>query len=877
MTLRTRILLLTLLTMAILLGLLFVGSRAVLLDHFQSIEHDAARAAADRIPALIEDRIASIDKSVADWSSWDDMYKHLGDRGKEFAESNFNENSLRNLDMDLAIVLDAQGKPVWSAGFDAKGVYTEAPKALVDRLQSPETSRRLAESGVTSGLVYVGREHYLIAARRVLPGDGEGKPRGVLAFGRAQRQPRVDQLRALSQVKFDFCSPVQDDLDPTDFEAVARLRTSPIETIVVAGNAESNLAYSLVPDIDGDYGVLIRATIPHGAVAQSSVVVKHVGTALLAALLVMCFGMMFVIRGTVLSRLERLAAGLRVAAERGESRVPVEGTDELATVARSINATLAALYASRQQLAESEAYFRGMADFSPLGIFYADETGGILYVNRVYLRICGLREKAVYDSGWLDSVHPSDHEQVRNAWYEAVHANKPYSAKYRLKRGDEVAWVSVNAAPIDSGDGRRCYVGTMDDITMDREAEDQLKSATKAAQAASQAKSDFLANMSHEIRTPMTAILGYADLLFDDSLPLDQRQEYLGTMRRNGEHLLGIINDILDISKIEAGKMTVEQIECAPAQLVADVGELFRARALEKGLTLEVKQLTQVPAKIKSDPTRLRQVLINLVGNAVKFTQTGSVRLELSAEAGESPMVRVDVIDTGIGLTTEQVNRLFQPFSQSDTSMSRKYGGTGLGLAICKKLAELLGGGVEVVSKPGAGSTFSVRVPAVEIPVEPRADQPAITDPAQALQMPAASKPQPAPEKLHARILLAEDGPDNQRLISFHLKRAGAHVEIAENGRVAIDKFHAALGAGTPFDLIFMDMQMPELDGYEASARLRALGVRTPIIALTAHAMPEDRAKCLAAGCDDYTTKPIDRAVLLTIAAKWAAPRSAAA
>jgi len=363
----------------------------------------------------------------------------------------------------------------------------------------------------------------------------------------------------------------------------------------------------------------------------------------------------------------------------------------------------------------------------------------------------------------------------------------------------------------------------------------------------------------------MTAILGYADLL-RDRLTDRQDLEAIDTIRRNGDYLLALINDILDLSKIESGRLDVECIPCSPAQVVADVIGLVRTRADEKQLTLAVDFEGPIPKEIKSDPFRLRQVLVNLVGNAVKFTSSGGVRVVVrfvQPNAGMAPgktgVLHFDVIDTGIGMTDEQKDRLFQPFSQADASMTRKYGGTGLGLAISKRLTDMLGGDISVTSQLGKGSTFRLSLPVLHFPALELVER--------SNEMMFARSPGPTPPpdeiKLNCRILLAEDGPDNRRLLQFILQRAGAAVTIAENGQIAMELAMAAEIERQPFSVVLMDMQMPVLDGYGATELLRSLGYQRPIIALTAHAMTGDREKCLKAGCTDYATKPINRQRLL--------------
>jgi signal transduction histidine kinase/ActR/RegA family two-component response regulator len=404
-----------------------------------------------------------------------------------------------------------------------------------------------------------------------------------------------------------------------------------------------------------------------------------------------------------------------------------------------------------------------------------------------------------------------------------------------------------------------------------------LDRAMHAARAADAAKSQFLANMSHEIRTPMAAIIGYADLLRDPGQPAESRAEFAATIRRNGEHLLAIINDILDLSKVEAGQLCVERVAVSPVQLIEDVRSLMSVRAHEKGITLAVAYRFPLPSSIRTDPLRLRQILVNLVGNAIKFTNEGGVTITVGLDGADTsePRLRLDVQDTGIGIPAEQAGRLFRPFVQGDDTMSRRFGGTGLGLTIARRLAGLLGGDITLRSEPGKGSTFTATIATGPLDAAGMVDRlpGGIGD----MRSPFGAV-EGVPQQLRARVLLAEDGEDNQRLICHHLRRAGVEVSVACDGREAVRLAAEAQGSEAPFDLVLMDMQMPELDGYAATRLLRQRGFRGPIVALTAHAMEGDRERCLEAGCDSYAAKPIARDDLLRIVHRWTggARRSAA-
>jgi PAS domain S-box-containing protein len=396
--------------------------------------------------------------------------------------------------------------------------------------------------------------------------------------------------------------------------------------------------------------------------------------------------------------------------------------------------------------------------------------------------------------------------------------------------------------------------GMIQDITERHMVDVQLLRAKEVAEAANIAKSEFLANMSHEIRTPMTAIVGFADMMLRNQPGALDPAECVQTIRRNAAHLLELINEILDLSKIEAGQMTTERIRCDLLQLLAEVALLMRSRAAQRTLQFKVSFSGGIPRYIRTDALRLRQILVNLLGNAIKFTNSGTVELSVGCENSPgSSVLRINVRDSGIGMTAEQLGRIFEPFTQGEQSTTRRYGGTGLGLTISRKLARFLGGDISVTSVLGVGSDFAVWIDGGLLE-----EGDMIVGLTEATLPPIASTNPSAEIPIHGRILLVEDGRDNQRLISTHLKMAGADVVIAENGQIAVDLFKSET-----FDLVLMDMQMPVMNGYTATRELRRRGFKLPIIALTAYAMAEDRVECMACGCTDYLTKPVERQVLL--------------
>ena len=459
-------------------------------------------------------------------------------------------------------------------------------------------------------------------------------------------------------------------------------------------------------------------------------------------------------------------------------------------------------------------------------------------------------------------VHPEDRRffsvESRRANIERLYFNEEYRV---LHPDGNYRWINSRGRGTVQPDGEVLWHGFMLDIDDLKRADDQLRlhsrtleqsvrslnEAKLQAELAVKARGQFLANMSHEIRTPLTAVLGFADIL-DESIHDAEDREALTVIKQNGRHLLRIINDILDLSKIEAGRMELDLKSFDPAQEIRDVVKLMRPRLTDGSLRLVHAIDDDVPSRIEGDPTRLRQILLNLVGNAIKFTERGEVKLRAAVKHPEPQQLIVEVIDTGIGVDPAEVERLFEAFHQADSSTSRLYGGTGLGLTISRHLAEFMGGTLTVGSRSGGGSRFRLTLPLQ------RAGE---LEPAREIE------PAPLPERLEARILLAEDNHTNQRIVEVILGKLGCRVDMADDGQAALEMERAAREEGRPYDAILMDIQMPVMDGLAATRALRAAGQRLPIIALTAHALEEDRRRCFEAGCDEHVSKPIDRAELL--------------
>ncbi|MFP4598212.1 MAG: response regulator [Persicimonas sp.] len=511
------------------------------------------------------------------------------------------------------------------------------------------------------------------------------------------------------------------------------------------------------------------------------------------------------------------------------------------------------------------AGLRRLLDSTAEGIYQLDMSGRCVFCNAACVRLLGYdsadeligqrMHELIHHTRRDGSAHPRSACEI----YRAFQEGREIHAQDEILWRKDGTWFDVEywSYPLVQGGERVGSVVTFVDDTDRKRNEDelrrrteQLEQAKREADAANRTKSDFLANMSHEIRTPMTAILGYADILLSHLDDPDDRQ-CVETIKRNGKFLVDIINDILDLSKIEAGKLEVERERVAPDELVAEICSLMHVRASEKQLPLLIDYEGELPETIETDPTRLRQVLVNLVGNAIKFTDEGSVRLEVGFVDGAEPRLRFQVIDTGIGIGEQQRETLFEPFSQADSSVTRDFGGTGLGLTISSRLVDSLGGEITVDSTLGEGSTFAMTVGCGALDGVP------MVEPRLGITRSEVSDREPA-RCLNRRVLVVDDRHDIRYLARYFIEQAGGLVEACSNGKEALERVAQAEASGEGFDAIVMDMQMPVMDGYEACKRLRRAGFARPILALTAAAMRGDREKCLCAGCDAHVSKPID-------------------
>lgn len=528
---------------------------------------------------------------------------------------------------------------------------------------------------------------------------------------------------------------------------------------------------------------------------------------------------------------------------------------------------------AQQALAESEERMRLAARLAGFGTYYGDLSDGAFSWSPEMRRIFGI-EDAEAVPGRLEALLGPVHEQDRARAVRALRKTvEPDSRgrlrhEFRIRVGTEIRWILIQGRTVfRKGPPRRAsrVAGVVIDITQQHYFEEELEAARQMADAANEAKSQFLASMSHEIRTPMTAILGFAEVLrarLDD----DDARACVQTIMDNGKHLCELLDDILDLEKVEAGRHEPQLTDVDVVSLLVDVRSLMSVRADEKNLDLALEILGEVPRLVRTDGRFLRQILLNLIGNAIKFTLDGSITVTCQCLVADA-VLEIAVADTGIGISAEDQTLLFQPFSQLDTSLTRSPSGTGLGLAISRSLVETLDGEIRCESTPGQGSVFRVRVP-----TGPLEDAVWIA-PAAVISDHDGAALDDLP-RLSGRILVADDRREMRYLIREFIESAGGEIESADNGLAALEKWEQRRGTERAFDAVIMDIQMPVMDGLETTRRLRNGGFTGPILALTATVTQRDIERCFAAGCDDVLFKPIDRRDLLTKLTAAAAARA---
>ncbi len=747
MSLRNKTLLSISMVTIILITLLYATSQAILLTSFAELEEQKTQEHVERALNALVNEINALEQTARDYAIWDDTYAFMNDYNEAYLTSNYRNEAFIYNRLNLVALLGTDGEPRFIRFFDID-TQTELPlppnlQAFLQRL-SDHTLFPDSEKHALKGLLRLPDDPLLIAVQPILPGAENDLSRGFLVMGRLLNPSQIEQLAQITRLSLTVVA-YHDDLLPSTVEQMP-FRTSmgspmyvqPLNGNVIAG-------YSVLEDIYGHASLLLQVNVDRSIYQQGQETIHYILVSLLLVSVVLGIGTVFFIERAVLSRLLRLHSAVDMIRQLATpaARVAVQGKDEIASLALSINTMLISLEHAQQQAFQSEKRYRHLVEHAPDAIaIYRD--GAIEFINPAGLALFGaVSADQLLGKSLLDFVPPESQAMLREQLEPGVLRERPsllpIGGVMRLDGSERDVEISVT--PFCDQDQQAMQV-ILHDITVRRQAEQALYWAKEAAEEASRSKSQFLANMTHELRTPLTTILGYSELLkgdvqdlgYTDLLPDIER------IHRAGMYLLALISDVLDLSKIESGKMDVYLEAFDLEDLADEVLTMVQPLVEKNGNQLRVYLDDQVPI-IRSDLTKVRQILFNLLSNAAKFTQDGTVTFRISIqkslplstddlsvngsatlrEVPNTTVMLLEVADTGIGMTGEQLQKLFQEFVQGDASTTRKYGGTGLGLALCQRLVTLMGGTIRVESEPGVGSTFQVCLPVdvVDIDREP--------------------------------------------------------------------------------------------------------------------------------------------------------------
>jgi PAS domain S-box-containing protein len=887
MNLRKKTLIVIGATLICLIIILYATSQMVLLRSFSEIENKNTHQDMERALAALSMEMTGLRNTTAYWAVKDDTYAFIDDANPEYIQTSTANGLLANetfseLRVNLVMFIGSYGQTVYDRSFDLN-LRKEIPRphGLLEQLSlygfCPGC---LDKQSNYAGLILLNDGPMEIVSHPIMPANKSGQSRGRLVMGRYLDSGEVSKLGAITHLNLTIFR-LDDAHLPLDFKE-ARSQLSDRSPVIVKALDEDTIAgYGLLRDIYGSPILILRVDEPrdiymHGQMGMRYFIVLFS----LAGLIIVALTLFYMDR-SVLSGLTRLSAGVSRIGEVSDlsARMPPAGEDELGRLSAAINDMLAALENAQTELRKSEERYRAVVEDQTELIcrFYPD--GSLTFANEALYRYLANGKENLIGRN-LFVLFPEIEEEIRAYLGSLDRENAVAIIESHRNRSAGEVWLHWTCRAISDDYGtvaelqlvgrditerkkaeeevRRLNEG-LEDRVMERTrqleaANEELQKAKDAAEAAARAKAEFMANMSHEIRTPMNAVIGMTGILLDTELTPEQR-DCAETIKIGGETLLTIINDILDFSKIEEGKMSLESQPFDLRSLIDGAIDLVEVKAAEKGLSVSYIVDENTPSFLMVDPTRLRQILANLLGNAVKFTGHGEVLVRVDSRPMELDgiyEIHFAIKDTGIGIPQDRLGCLFQSFSQVDMSTTRKYGGTGLGLAISKRLVELMGGTIWAESTEGIGSTFHFTIKAkkaLPLPSDITSGQRHQTAEKRAFK-PDANDAAFGP----LRILLAEDNQINQKVTLRMLKKLGHSADVAANGFEVLQALERQ-----PYDIVLMDVQMPDMDGIETTKAIRQRWPvdRPGIIAVTANALEGDRERYLKSGMDDYIAKPI--------------------
>lgn len=866
MKLRSRILITVIVLLVVSTALLYALISSMLFQGVSDLEEQEARREARIVERVLDQDMEQIVKEARYYAQWDRTYDFAESREIEQHPSLTQQAMTENFG-DAMVFYDTDGKPFFSV------TENDAVQGLIDQHLDEiiEPGSDLVSTQRLAGRLSTKHGPFLVAVEPIVPTHQHAEPRGSIVVLQRIDGMALDQIAAQmpgSSIAV-FNADYADNAD--DIKAAELVKKmDPASTYIDYASEDAITTYSVLNDALGNPTLTLKITSPRRIYEQNKSVQQSVIFTFLAFGVVFGLLAVWLIDRFVLQRLTVLSEQVDEVrtSEQADARVEVEGTDELSSLAQNINRLLDSVNQSKGEIAAQEARWRSLVESAPDDIFILERDGKIKFANH---NTCGYQPSEIIGTNFIELLPEASQYVAKRAFEQAWDTAIPVDFEHEMLHRDRSRiWSASRISPIQRDGKTVGLIQITTDVTEQKQAELELRTAKQEAERANQLKTQFLANMSHDIRTPMTAIMGSAELLASDTKDQDHLHQNLSILKSSGQHLMQLIDDILDLAKVEAGELSIRRDKVAIAELVQDVCRNMRTLAVQKSLSLDVHFLSQVPRQIQSDEKRLKQILTNLISNAIKFTKEGGVSVDVSVDDddwGHPKWLNISVKDTGIGIEQEDLEDIFNNFGQPNKQRDRRdaNSGSGMGLAISKRLSQLLDSKITVVSTPGEGSTFTLK-----INLQPQVGLEMDNAPIIPVEVPDYSKNTSILNQLEhvslqgANILVAEDSPDNQFVIRTYLEEASATVTIAENGKQAVDYVVKASADRNPYDLILMDMQMPIMDGYTSTTEIRRLGVKVPIIALTAFALEYDEQKCLDAGCSAYVSKPIDQATFFS-------------
>ncbi len=855
MTVRRKTLLIIGVTCLGLVTVLYAASRSFLLGGFIKLEQASARENMQRVLNALDDDVDGFRRFTRDRSASDQTYDAIIRPTTESIGPLLGVDVTGNLATrrySYVALVNSFGQVVAARGHDRlTNTPVNLPESLKAHFSPADPLIRFATtSSVTSGVLLLPEGPLLVASLPVVKSNNDGPIRGALLTARYLQSGDLQGLEKTIGLSLAVHALDGSQL-PADFEE-ARLHLSGAGAIHYRSASDAVLyGYVVVNDIYGKPAVILRAEMPRVIYGQGRLSELYFVGALVIAGIVFGGVVLLLLESSVVSRVSSLNDSVASIANSGDAsaRVPSEGRDELANLGEAINRMLGSLQLSQKQTQHAEKRYRAFMNNIPAIALIKDSQGHILYVNEPMARTYNIKLDALQGKVLADWIPPEIAREIRLHDQEVLSTNRVLQFEEAIPTPDGIVhdWLTFRF-PLEGPGGER-LVGTVAiDITERKRAEAALQAAKEMAETANRTKSEFLANMIHEIRTPLNGVVGMTDLALETDLTSEQR-EYLDTVKMSADSLLTVINDILDFSKIEAGKIDLEMMDFNVRDHLEATLKTLAFRSDEKGLELLCEVAPEVPEMARGDSNRLRQIVVNLVGNAIKFTDEGEVALKVrvAAQKGADRILQLTVSDTGVGIPPEKQKLIFEPFSQADTSTTRKYGGTGLGLTISTRLVEMMGGRMWVESEEGRGSQFhfTVRLGASDATVEVGTIAPV--------------------ELLRGvKVLVADDNRTNRRILEGMLKRWEMDSTSVDEGEKALVALASAFDAGQPFGLILTDMHMPKMDGFGLIERIRQRPeLSTAIIMMLTSARHRgDAARCQELGVSAYLLKPIRQSEL---------------